>query len=617
MSHQRQNLNYLKKRNGAYYFYKRVNKKLAKNRNHSIRKSLNTKCYNTAKKLASLLNYWANIYFEIGQLMTNERMDEILYNYLQNSIKEYSSLEDLRHEKNTIEKKGKTYEGSTKKAVLHHMKQYNKLDEQRNFDDVKQYVNDEVIPISMIDKGELEKLKEMKEFYWKLFKYYGEVLKTDLSKFNEYSVEKSIEENIKQKTTVIHNHFESTKQKKKEIKAEFSFDKLVDEYLSHVKKKKKLKDDTVNDYKPSFYLIKEIFPTKRINELTTEDLEKIEYCITYLPINRFKKKLTRDLDIHGQINFIKKVLEDRNNKVFRVEHKEYKVIDDRTQNKHFQQISRFIEFCSKKYKFESPLNGLVFQQNRIKSDSSTERLLLSDEEVSLLITKFDYLNQKFVYTLKNDPLKIYGIFLMMYLGIRPIEAGQLMITDLKTTKNSNGELIYYLLVSKENTIDDEDLNDVKTEKTDNAKRKLPLTEFFINDLKFLDFVTQRRNDKHRFIFVNEKDNLKIEKNIKLTVRRCEDSFNAKLKKLDITDLDRKSFYSLRHSFANKIKHTPEALRDKRGESLMGHSGATDSELFNRYGNKYFDPDFLYEILEKVEYKGIDLDRLSKNIEKLF
>lgn len=204
----------------------------------------------------------------------------------------------------------------------------------------------------------------------------------------------------------------------------------------------------------------------------------------------------------------------------------------------------------------------------------------------------------------------------MYLGIRPIEAGQMMISDLQKTQDSKGNIIHYLSVSKENTTDDKSLDDAKTQKTDNAKRKLPLNEFFINELKFLDFVKQRKRDGHRFIFVNEKDNLKIKINIKRTVRRCEDIFNSKLKKLDITDLDRKSFYSLRHSFANKIKHIPESLRDKRGESLMGHSGASDSELFNRYGNKYFEPDFLYEILEKVEYENLDFEHISKEIDRL-
>ena len=105
--------------------------------------------------------------------------------------------------------------------------------------------------------------------------------------------------------------------------------------------------------------------------------------------------------------------------------------------------------------------------------------------------------------------------------------------------------------------------------------------------------------------------------IKATIRRCESRFNDKIKKIDIEDKEKKSYYSLRHSFANKIKHMPETLRDKRGESLMGHT-RNDTELFNRYGNKYFEPDFLVEILEKVEYRGLNeiLDRVNFSIGKL-
>lgn len=371
--------------------------------------------------------------------------------------------------------------------------------------------------------------------------------------------------------------------------------------------KKKISKNTIEDYKPSFYLIKEVFPNKKFSEITTSDLEHLEYLISYLPTNRFKKEFTRNLNINEQVQFMVNLLENRKNGVFEKKYATYSLIKERTQNKHFEQISSFIDYVSKKYNFNSPLNEIVLKRYTIKSDSSTERCLLNDNEIKIIFNEFDYLNKKLLKTLKEDPLKIYGIFLIMYLGIRPIEAGQLMVNDLQHTKDKNENTIYYLRVSKENTSEDINLNGVKREKTDNAKRKLPLTDIFINDLKFLEFVKQRKKEKHNFIFVNEQKDLDIEENIKNTVRRCEEFFNSRLKKLKIEDLDKKSFYSLRHSFANKIKHIPETLKDKRGETLMGHSGATDSELFNRYGNKYFEPDFLYEILEKVEYSDMDLN----------
>lgn len=603
-------MNYLQRRNGVYYFHKKVNKELSINRNQIIRKSLQTKCYNTAKQLVSLLNYWTNKYFKMGIVMTSEKMDEILFNYYQGSMEEYSELEDLRHQMNSVEIDNKKYEGSTKKAVLYHLKNHNKLDKKRDFQEIKDYVENQVIPISKINEFELNELREIKEFYWKLFKYYGEILKVDLDKFEGYSVETSIEKHKKDKNQQV-----VVEQKKKKIK-EDSFDTMVDIYVNHLIKKQKIKEDTKKDYVPSYYLINEAFPNKKLSQLTTKDLEKLEDLISFLPTNRNKKEPTRDLDIHNQVEFMKNILKDRANKVFRLEHEKYKVIGLGTQNKHFEQITNFIEFCSAKYKFETPLDGIVLQRYRINGDSSLERLLLSDEELQIIFNEFDYLNQKLFFTLKNDPLKVYGIFLTMYLGLRPAEAGQLMVNDLQHTKDKDGNTIYYLSVSTENTSEDRNLNDIKKEKTKNTKRKLPLTDIFIKDLKFLEFVNQRKEDKHNFIFVNEEENLDIKQNIKNTVRRCEDTFNTKLKKLNFKDIDRKSFYSLRHSFANKIKHIPEALKDKRGESLMGHSGATDSELFNRYGNKYFEPDFLYEILEKIEYKDIGFEYIKKEIDKL-
>lgn len=540
--------------------------------------------------------------------MTNEKIEEIIYNFYEKSIMEYSDLEDLRHQKNSVEIKDKFYEGSTKKAILYHLKKHNKLDNKREFSEIKDYVDNQIIPISKIEEKDLEELQKEKKFYWELFKYYGEILKNDLAIYEGNSVENSVKKYKKDKPKIndVKNSFPNN-----EIILEDSFEEILDTYLNYLMTKKKISNNTIEDYKPSFYLIKEVFPNKKFSEITTNDLEQLEHLISYLPSNRFKRKFTRNLNIHEQVQFIENLLENRKNGIFEKKYETYDPIKERTQNKHFEQIRGFIDYVSKKYNFDSPLNGIVLQRYTIKSDPSTERSLLSDNEIKIIFNEFDYLNKKLFKTFKEDPLKIYGIFLMMYLGIRPRESGQLMVNDLQHTKDKNGNTIYYLRVSKENTSDDIKLDNVKREKTSNAKRKLPLTDIFINDLKFLEFVKQRKKEKHNFIFVNEQEDLDIKENITNTIRRCEDSFNSKLKKLDIEDLNKKSFYSLRHSFAQKIKHIPEALRDKRGESLMGHSGATDSELFDRYGNKYFEPDFLYEILENVEY----LD-MHSNFEKV-
>ena len=66
---------------------------------------------------------------------------------------------------------------------------------------------------------------------------------------------------------------------------------------------------------------------------------------------------------------------------------------------------------------------------------------LSDNEIVEIFDEFDYLNKNLLFTLKNDPLKVYGIFLTMFLGLRPSEIGQLMIADLKTTTDKNENII--------------------------------------------------------------------------------------------------------------------------------------------------------------------------------
>ncbi len=458
-------------------------------------------------------------------MQISEMIDFILKEFYLKSQQEYSEFERIRHQKNTITKKnGKVYEGSTKKALLHHLKKFNKVDERRDFKEVKEYVEKEIIPISMLKQEHLKEFRNMEEFYWSMFKFYGNILNFDLETLSSYSVEKAIDNNKKPKQKIVNKYYGTVKEDKKDV-IEDSFDVMVDKYLVHLKEKKKLSVDTLNDYRPSYELIKEVFPNKKISQLETVDLQLLEDIIKHMPSNRNKLAETRDLTIVEQVKLMKKVIEDRSNNRNLDKYEKLNPISERTQNKHYEQISNFIEYCSKIYKFDSPLDGIVLCRYRVKSSASTERLLLNDEEIKDIFENFDYLNKNLYKTLKTDPLKVYGILLMMYLGIRPIEAGQLMVNDLQETKDSEGNTIYYLSVSDENSSDNKFFNETKSQKTDNARRKLPLTDLLIKDFRFLAFVEKRKKDKHNFIFIDDENESTIINEIKNTVRRCEDTFN--------------------------------------------------------------------------------------------
>ncbi|MDX4069765.1 site-specific integrase [Aliarcobacter skirrowii] len=473
-------------------------------------------------------------------MTVSEMVDIILNDFYNKSIIEYSEHEKIRHSKNTVTKKSGIYEGSTKKALLHHLKKFNKIDEKRDFKEVKEYVEKEIIPISMLKKEHLTEFRTMEQFYWDMFKLYGNILNFDLDTLSSYSVEEAIKKNKKPKQKIVNNYYGTAKEDKKEV-VEDSFDVMVDKYLAHLKDKKKLSLNTLNDYRPSYELIKETFPSKKIRELETEDLQFLEDIIKYMPSNRNKLAETRDLSIFEQVKLMKKVIEDRNNNRNIDKYEKLNPISERTQNKHYEQISNFIEYCSKIYKFDSPLDGIVLCRYRVKSSASTERLLLNDEEIKDIFDNFDYLNNNLYKTLKSDPLKVYGILLIMYLGIRPIEAGQLMVNDLQETKDAEGKTIYYLSVSDENSSDNKFFNETKSQKTDNARRKLPLTDLFIKDFRFLEFVEKRKKDKHNFIFIDDENESTIINEIKNTVRRCEDTFNRYLKNLILEILIEKLF----------------------------------------------------------------------------
>lgn len=605
---------YLFKREGTYYFQKRVLDKETKTYLH-IRKSLKTKCYNDAKTLASYLNYKINNYLRVGYIMTKQEIEDITYKYFTNGLEEYEELEDLRHQTNTLTIRGTTYEGSTENAIMKKLHDFKDIDDRRDFEQVKKIVDSEIIPRCGIEPSLLKELTQKKMFYWKMFKYEIELLASDLGRYNDYSAKRRISEQEKLYGNIkINNSNETTEvAKSREIPP---FEEILDEMRKYYRTKRNIKEKTIETYMDTFKLVNEIFPDKKINELTLKDCEFMEEIICYIPKNRNKVELTRQLDIFGQVKLLKKVLEQRENDIYDEQYEKIHPIVPDTLNNYFDRIRFFIKYCSEKYQFENPLNMLVMESFRRDKDVSMDRFPISDEEIIRIFNEFDYLNKKLLHSLKNDPLKVFGIFFTMYLGLRPSEVAQLMVNDVKTTTNEKGEIIYYVEVSKENSSDDNRLNNAKDTKTKYAKRKLPLTDVFIEKLHFLEFLEYRKKEKENFIFVTENEK-KIKSNIKDTARRCEDRFNDKIKKLDLEDKEKKSYYSLRHSFANKIKHIPETLRDKRGESLMGHT-RDNTELFNRYGNKYFEPDFLYEILEQVKYKEMDenINRIGQAIIKV-
>lgn len=620
---------FLHRRNGTYYFHKKIYDP-TKQKTLFIRKTLNTKCYNSAKTLASLINYKICRYLELGKIMTKEEIEEITFQYLSRAIEEYDDLEDLRHQTNTISIRGNTYEGSTEKAIISKLNDFKAIDEKRDFDEVKRIVDEEIIPRCGIEPSLLKELQKKKMFYWKMFKYEIELLASDLTRYNEYSAKTVLiqqEQLYPSNTPVIieepntleireDNNFDDVEKENKEVP---EFDILISKISQYLSERRGISDKSIKSYIGSYIVINETFPHKRIDEITLQDLEYLEDIVIHLPKNRKKGKLTRELPILEQVDFVKKVLKERDNDIYDEKYKDLETLSADTINNYFDRIKFFISFCSEKYQFKNPFNKLVMESFRVNKDASLDKFPLSDDDIKIVFNEFDYLNKKLFFTLKNNPLKVYGIFFTLFLGMRPSEIGQLMVTDLKTTTNKDDETIYYLEVSKEDTSKKKTLATQKKTKTRYSKRKLPLTKIFLEDLKFLEFVEHRKANKHEFIFIDKEiEEKKLKEAIKNNVRRCEDTFNSRIKKFsnEIEDLDKKSYYSLRHSFANKIKMVPETLRDKRGESLMGHT-RNNSELFNRYGNKYFEPDFLYEILETVEYGELNLEKFTEQIERLF
>ncbi|TLS73254.1 hypothetical protein FE246_01850 [Aliarcobacter thereius] len=317
---------------------------------------------------------------------------------------------------------------------------------------------------------------------------------------------------------------------------------------------------------------------KKVNELFREYFtDKGEYTSNFISFNK----------IVEIINIIPKIpLKTGNIKGFYSYYQSYKnnpsltnkdeLRSPTTTNKDLNSLKRYIEFLALKEfisnQEEKELYILINQTKKnlekkvIKGEINEEKNAAAFKD-KMLIDIFNKSNKPYSILFKKlldkkinenekDILvaRFYTPLLMFFTGSRLGE-----IVHIKTENcqiKNNNEIYLYI-----------EANEQKGLKTSNSKRVVPLHNFLVEDLNFLEFIKKAKNEKREYLF-NSK--LKDEEKISKEFNRDKSFINNNLDKEDEFFNNSYSLYSFRHSYKTHMLN--QEINETVINKLTGHQG---------------------------------------------
>jgi integrase len=185
--------------------------------------------------------------------------------------------------------------------------------------------------------------------------------------------------------------------------------------------------------------------------------------------------------------------------------------------------------------------------------------------------------------------------LCLLLGLRPNEAAQLHVTDLKRTEKGT----WYLEIEPTADEDEEVNGAAKTLKTATSRRKVPLHPELIK-IGFVQFVEQQKkaNEGPRLFRDLKPDT--YGNCATYALKRFREVYLPEAIKME----SRQSFYSFRHSWRDALRRI-----DAQPATLQALGAWSQGKLTSDdYGDKA-DPDYQVHFVEKISFEGLDLSPL--------
>jgi integrase len=188
--------------------------------------------------------------------------------------------------------------------------------------------------------------------------------------------------------------------------------------------------------------------------------------------------------------------------------------------------------------------------------------------------------------------------LCLFMGMRPNEAAQLHLADLKRTQKGT----WYLDIEATADEDEGSNGAAKTLKTAASRRKIPLHPELIK-IGFVQFVDERKKSGFVPRLFSDLKPDSYGNHATYALKRFRETYLPQAMKIE----PRQSFYSFRHSWRDALRRI-----DAQPATLQALGAWSQGKLTSDdYGDKA-DPDHQVQFMEKISFEGLDLSPLYRN-----
>lgn len=545
-----------------------------------IRHSLKTNNKRTAQKLAIIIYNRLDIIFSkfIQKdvfVLDFERIKQLINTYIQEAIKEYSELENMRHKAlRFTDDDGKTYNGHSTKAIdkerdiLHNLLM--------EYDPVKLKAKaEEILPRTNIPKDAIKALnkREKEVFYPELLKGESEILYFDKNRNEQRMDGGELRKKEEHWTNFVPPETFANAVKaynKTNIQTEPAkpkptnlLSKLVPTYLENEFEARGWREKTYHKIEHALKLVTEIMGDKSVEQYTRKNFEDFRKTLQNLPSNIGKKKEFEDKTLIeiAEENSISK---------------QHKVLTPSSVNTLIGQVHTFFDWCiTHGYIQNNFCRKLKVRDTRKKS---TLKDIFTNTNIFEIKTKI-FCNIQKLY--EKKPERVWIPMIGFYQGMRLEEIAQLYLDDIYL--HESGLWVFDL-----NEDYDENGQLIKKIKNNPSVRIVPIHPKLI-EFGFLDYCEMVKKTEHKRVFYNLKGGRDG------FGRGVGDWFNTQTKR-HISQSEKKSFHSTRHTFMQILKNLKVDEHILFG--LVGHG--EEKIAYNRYGHEFLPEELLPELI-KVQY----------------
>lgn len=574
-------MKYLLLQDNNYYFRRKIPKT-----SQSYTFSLKSKNAKLASKVINLFLLRAEPLFQSlksetsEDVMSNlETIIQLLENYKEEALIEYSPLEEARHKHLTcVSKSGKKRDGGHKKCI----KKWLKIFEEAVYtteDDIDKYF-EEIFSRTGIDKGLLEglTLQEQREVAFRTVKAERDILQEDYHRAKTFEAGHSHQKE-QQAPMIYYQEQKSSKYYEKTAQ------ELADSFLE------KMKNETseLHKYEAPIKIFLSLISEKYLADVPAENMRDFVFVMKNLP----PKQTAADKKLY--VEYENDYLELAN---YVVDNKLKTVVLNTAMEK-ITNVSRFLNYAVDMERLDKNRLSVspALPSRKEKEDRNEEeeepRIPFTIDELNKLM-KSTWYEKNLKKNLTKEQDRIYIPLIALMTGLRLTEVSQLYVNDIL---EENG--IPYIRVDK--------VNPHQKLKNRSCKRKMPIPPKLI-ELGFLKYVNSLKEQNIERVFhqlgVNQRGfgkpfgNKFRNKNFRkewLNEEELEEKGEVKV------------FHCFRHNFLTELEHyaTPHKY-----SSLAGH----------KMGNyKYVHPplDRLSEVINQITYDEIDFSNLIDAVNSIY